>query len=370
MSAADPKELYARLDVDPSAPAEEIAAAYRRKARVLHPDVAGTGDAAAFIRVKEAYDVLNDTHRRAAYDRAARAATEAPIVHPFVPEAEPEPEPAIRWPQFSDLPLPVWISLGGLFCLATVMAVVQLRQPMHPAQVPDVGSLGPTVQPIAAPAPPLPPAVPASSQTTHYIRPNGDDALLFRRDAAQDAYVPEGRLPAFTMVQAVRLIPQHGLVEIRLADGSTGFVEASRLTPGDSLAARRAYCAYNAGPPPQNGEVLQRRDAGPERLDISNRGSEPLVVKLRDASGKAAVTVFVAPGDQATVGNLPDGVYRPDFATGELWSRACGSFAAGMRAQRFAGYSTVVNLSPLVIPPDLPVAPQPKDISDAAFAEH
>ena len=40
------------LEVDPAAAPEAITAAYRRKARVLHPDVPGTGDAAAFIRLK------------------------------------------------------------------------------------------------------------------------------------------------------------------------------------------------------------------------------------------------------------------------------------------------------------------------------
>ena len=39
--ADDPAGYYATLEVDPGAAPEAIAAAYRRKARVLHPDVAG-----------------------------------------------------------------------------------------------------------------------------------------------------------------------------------------------------------------------------------------------------------------------------------------------------------------------------------------
>ena len=46
---------------------------------------------------------------------------------------------------------------------------------------------------------------------------------------------------------------------------------------------------------------------------------------------------------------------------------ACNGFSPGMRAQRFAGYASVSGLSPLVIPPDLSVAPAPEDIPDAAF---
>ena len=188
-------------------------------------------------------------------------------------------------------------------------------------------------------------------------------------DAARDAYLPVGELPSFSPVQALRLLPEHGLVEIRLADGGSGYVDAARLASGDGASAHRAFCAYNAGPSPQNGEVLYRRSGGVAQVQIANRSEEPAVVKLRDASGRTAASVFMAPGGSATVRNLPDGSYRPEFAIGEVWSRACNNFAAGMRAQRFGGYTSLSVLSPLVIPPDLSVAPTPVDIPDAAF-EH
>src|SRR6185369_15035827 len=110
--ADDSAGYYATLEVAPDAPPEAIAAAYRRKARVLHPDVPGTGDAASFIRVKQAYDVLSDPRRRAAYDR--------PAVPPPLPPVAPEPQP--RGPRLSDLPMPLWAGLGGLLCIAAVMA--------------------------------------------------------------------------------------------------------------------------------------------------------------------------------------------------------------------------------------------------------
>ncbi len=65
----DPAGYYARLEVDPTASQEAIAAAFRRKAREVHPDVAGTGNTDAFMRMKASYDVLSDAGRRAAYDR-------------------------------------------------------------------------------------------------------------------------------------------------------------------------------------------------------------------------------------------------------------------------------------------------------------
>jgi len=72
-SAAD---YYARLGVRPSASAQEIQAAYRKKARETHPDhnPDDPGAAERFQEVKEAYQVLRDPERRAQYDdvRAAR----------------------------------------------------------------------------------------------------------------------------------------------------------------------------------------------------------------------------------------------------------------------------------------------------------
>ena len=357
----DPAGFYARLGVDAAATPEAIAAAFRRKARVLHPDVVGTGDTSAFLRMKEAYDVLSDPQRRAAYDRTARAAVAA---------APATPEPATRGPRLGDLPVPLWATLGGVFCLAVVMAVHQLSRP--PRRPPGM-AMPPAVTVAPAPLPPRQPApapavvAAAGGAPTHYIVPAGGDPVLWRQDRGPDSYVPQGRLPPFTSVQALRLVPQHGLVEIRLANGATGFVDAARLVPGDGTAARRAYCMYNAGKTPVNGEVLQRRAQGPVRLQIANHGAEPAVVKLRDASGVTAATVFVEAGASAVVAGLPDGTYRPEFAVGELWSRACHVFTAGMRAQRFAGYTPLLALSPLVIPPDLSAAPPPVDIPDTDF---
>ncbi len=353
---SDPAGHYRALEVDPAAAPDAIAAAYRRKARVLHPDIPVTGDSAAFIRVQQAYEVLSDAGRRAAYDRTSRLAASAPLV-------PPPAESSRRAPRLSDLPIAVWAALGGLSCLAAVMAVVQ-SGPQR-ATIPPVPP--PAADAAANHATLAPAAVPASGPASHYVLPSGDDATVWRHDAARDAYLPAGHIAAFTPVRALRLVPQHGLVEIGLADGGTGYVDATRLTPGDRAAARRAFCAYNAGAIPRNGEVFSRHGEGTARIEISNRASEPAVVRLRDAAGRAVATVFVAPSENAVVENLPEAAYRPEYATGELWSRACGAFAAGMRAQRFAGFASPSALSPLVIPPELSVNPPPEDISDTAF---
>lgn len=66
---------YAALGVPPHASSQEVRAAYRRVMRECHPDVR-PGDAAAEERARranQAWQVLKDGERRAAYDRQLAA---------------------------------------------------------------------------------------------------------------------------------------------------------------------------------------------------------------------------------------------------------------------------------------------------------
>ena len=96
----------------------------------------------------------------------------------------------------------------------------------------------------------------------------------------------------------------------------------------------RAWCTYNAGPTPANGEVLSRAAKGRAGLSINNRSGQLAVVKIRSATGALIASVFLGPDGETTLGELPEEPVRVDFATGEVWSRACHGFAAGMRALR------------------------------------
>ncbi|CAN5531864.1 molecular chaperone DnaJ [soil metagenome] len=72
------RDYYEVLGVDRGADATEIRRAYRRLARQFHPDVNNSDDAEdKFKDVTEAFEVLRDDDRRAAYDRFGHAAFEA-----------------------------------------------------------------------------------------------------------------------------------------------------------------------------------------------------------------------------------------------------------------------------------------------------
>ncbi|MDH4173695.1 MAG: DnaJ domain-containing protein [Betaproteobacteria bacterium] len=67
------KDYYGVLGVGRDAPADEIRKAFRKLARKYHPDVSKEPDAEARMKeVNEAYAVLSDPEKRAAYDQLGR----------------------------------------------------------------------------------------------------------------------------------------------------------------------------------------------------------------------------------------------------------------------------------------------------------
>jgi curved DNA-binding protein len=67
------RDYYEILGLTRAADADEIKRAYRKMARKYHPDVSKEKDAEdKFKEVQEAYEVLRDTEKRAAYDQLGR----------------------------------------------------------------------------------------------------------------------------------------------------------------------------------------------------------------------------------------------------------------------------------------------------------
>ena len=63
------KDYYKIMDVDKTASQDDIKKSYRKLARKFHPDVSKEKDAESrFKDINEAYEVLRDKEKRAAYD--------------------------------------------------------------------------------------------------------------------------------------------------------------------------------------------------------------------------------------------------------------------------------------------------------------
>ena len=71
------RDYYEVLGVNREANADEIKKSYRKLARQYHPDVNKASDAEArFKEINEAYEVLSDDRKRAAYNQFGHAAVD------------------------------------------------------------------------------------------------------------------------------------------------------------------------------------------------------------------------------------------------------------------------------------------------------
>jgi molecular chaperone DnaJ len=89
--------LYDVLGIAPNADDDEVRRAFRSLARLLHPDVNASEDAAQrFARVAHAHSILSDRERRRAYDASRQAPRGAHVRSPNVARTTPAAHGVLR----------------------------------------------------------------------------------------------------------------------------------------------------------------------------------------------------------------------------------------------------------------------------------
>jgi hypothetical protein len=110
------RDLYALLGVEPGATTDEITAAFRAKAKELHPDRA-PGDREAseqFKALSRAYSTLTRPRARAAYDARHSTSTAPTPAPPPQPRREILGTPRAAW----------WAIVGGIVCVVAGLATM------------------------------------------------------------------------------------------------------------------------------------------------------------------------------------------------------------------------------------------------------
>jgi hypothetical protein len=134
-------DLYQELGVAHDATREEIAAAYRARAKALHPDTRpiDTDAAERFARVGVAYRVLSDPVERARYDDSLVAPPPPTPASPLPPSpaAAPGPRPAPRKPHRLSRKGARWCAWGGatLIVLGLVVGAFVFSLERHDADL-------------------------------------------------------------------------------------------------------------------------------------------------------------------------------------------------------------------------------------------
>lgn len=85
-------DYYALLGLSASATSAEIKRAYRRLARLYHPDLNGQPREDRIKQLNEAYGILRDATKRAAYDRLLLEERRAAVIAEMIRRRQEETE--------------------------------------------------------------------------------------------------------------------------------------------------------------------------------------------------------------------------------------------------------------------------------------
>lgn len=126
-AVGDPKGYYDALGVERTASAEDVKAAFRQRAKLLHPDGNGAvGDEEAFRLLREAYEALRYPHDRLRYDADALAGERRQAAEPPEPAADASPDPS-TWPDLEWLESSLrWLGPQALPVAIPILAMALL----------------------------------------------------------------------------------------------------------------------------------------------------------------------------------------------------------------------------------------------------
>ncbi len=210
------------------------------------------------------------------------------------------------------------------------------------------------------------------------IRHVAIDALKVRLAPIEGAPVMT-LLDRFAAVTTLAVVDDGLWVQVRTPSGVSGYVPTRSLYGGSGELLRHEWCGEHRGATPAAGEVLMRRATGQHQLLVYNDGRFDAVVKLKTPSGTTVMAYFVPATYHIGVGDIPDGAYRIEFATGTNYSRACGLFVDGMKTAELPVTLTLHYVSVMMVtgmPSSLPtvslVAPAddvraPRPIPESQF---
>ena len=114
---------YRTLGVDRTATREEIARAYRRLAKLHHPD-AGAQPSATMARINEAWYVLSDRTRRARWDLVHGVVAPPHWSAPAQPAAAPAPMRTVRPPAAQAPRSPMDNGAAAFLVIASAIAII------------------------------------------------------------------------------------------------------------------------------------------------------------------------------------------------------------------------------------------------------
>jgi hypothetical protein len=131
-----------------------------------------------------------------------------------------------------------------------------------------------------------------------------------------------------------------GYERVITSHGTVGYMPNNSIIYGDGMADLKGRC-FPFGPVSlTSGSVLRQTRVGPHTLKTTNGLSSDAVVKLRDMTGSAVLSFYVAAGGEVTINSVPEGTFVIKFATGRDFSPVCGYFLSDMSSRRFANTET------------------------------